>query len=52
MAIISGEMAVMLGVLGLRKGDGRILEAIVLVGPAMKVEEFDWDGERTMCSYR
>jgi hypothetical protein len=47
MGIVRGEMAVMLGVLGLRKGDAGILDAIVLVGPSMKVEEFDWDGEQS-----
>lgn len=47
MTIISGEMAVMLGVLGLRQGDSRILEAIALVGPTMKVDEFDWGEERS-----
>ncbi|GAA4023327.1 hypothetical protein GCM10022247_54570 [Allokutzneria multivorans] len=39
--IIKGEMAVMLGVLGFRKGDNRILDAIVLVGPKMEIDEFD-----------
>ncbi|WP_086821592.1 hypothetical protein [Allokutzneria sp. NRRL B-24872] len=39
--IIKGEMAVMLGVLGLRQGDDRILDAIALVGPKMEIEEFD-----------
>jgi hypothetical protein len=47
MATVTGEMAVMLGVLGLRQGDGRVLDVVVLVGPAMEVDEFDWDGERS-----
>ncbi|MEJ3653829.1 hypothetical protein WEH80_12670 [Actinomycetes bacterium KLBMP 9759] len=47
MAIVAGEMAVMLTVLGLRKGDDRILDVIALVGPTMEVEEFDFDGERS-----
>jgi hypothetical protein len=47
MATVTGELAVLLGVLGLRKGDGRILDAIALVGPTMEVEEFDWDDERS-----
>jgi hypothetical protein len=38
---ITGEMAVMLDVLGLRRGDDRILKAWVLVGPDMTIEEFD-----------
>lgn len=45
MVTVTGEMAVMLDVLGLPQGDGRILEAIALVGPAMEVEEFDWGSE-------
>lgn len=40
---VTGEIAVMLDVLGYRQGDSRILEAIVLVGPVMEVEEFDFD---------
>ncbi|MGC7102098.1 hypothetical protein ACPZ19_46140 [Amycolatopsis lurida] len=40
-------MAVFLDVLGYRQGDSRILEAIALVGPDMKVEEFDFDGEKS-----
>ncbi|CAM4483090.1 hypothetical protein NONI108955_33715 [Nocardia ninae] len=42
MSIVTGEMAAMLNVLGLRKGDNRILDVIVLVGPEMEVEDFDW----------
>ncbi|WP_454853768.1 hypothetical protein [Promicromonospora soli] len=38
---VTGEMAVMLDVLGLRRGDDRILKAWVLVGPDMTIEEFD-----------
>lgn len=45
MTTVTGEMAVMLDVLGYRKGDGRILEAIILVGPKMEVTEHDFDGE-------
>ncbi|HVK23794.1 MAG TPA: hypothetical protein VM677_20760 [Actinokineospora sp.] len=40
-------MAVLLDVLGYRQGDSRILDAIALVGPAMEVEEFDFDGEKS-----
>lgn len=43
MPTVTGEIAVMLDVLGYRQGDSRILEAIVLVGPVMEVEEFDFD---------
>ncbi|PGH11324.1 hypothetical protein AJ79_04940 [Helicocarpus griseus UAMH5409] len=43
MATITGEIAVMLSVLGCARGDDRILEAIVLVGPRMEIEEFDFD---------
>lgn len=43
MPTVTGEIAVMLDVLGHRQGDSRILEAIILVGPAMEVEEFDDD---------
>lgn len=43
MTTVRGEIAVMLGALGLRQGDDRILDAIALVGPKMEVEEFDWD---------
>ncbi|GGP51816.1 hypothetical protein [Saccharothrix coeruleofusca] len=46
-ATITGEMAVLLGVLGHRQGDSRILDAIALVGPDMEVEEFDFDGEKS-----
>ncbi|WP_107657210.1 hypothetical protein [Nocardia suismassiliense] len=42
MPIVTGEMATMLNVLGLRKGDNRILDVIVLVGPDMEVENVDW----------
>ncbi|MFF3228151.1 hypothetical protein ACFYV7_35525 [Nocardia suismassiliense] len=42
MPIVTGEMAAMLNVLGLRKGDNRILDVIVLVGPSMEVEQFDF----------
>jgi hypothetical protein len=47
MVTVTGEMAVMLDVLGLPQGDGRILEAIALVGPAMEIEEFDWGSEKS-----
>lgn len=47
MTTVTGEMAVMLNVLGFRQGDSRILEAIALVGPDMEVEEFDFDGEKS-----
>lgn len=47
MTVVRGEMAVMLEVLGLRQGDDRILAAIVLVGPKMTIEEFDWGEERS-----
>lgn len=47
MTTVTGEMAVMLDVLGYHQGDSRILEAIALVGPAMEVEEFDFDGEKS-----
>lgn len=47
MTTVTGEMAVMLGVLGYRRGDGRVLEAIALVGPKMQVEEFDFDGDKS-----
>ena len=36
----------MLDILGCRQSDSRILEAIVLVGPVMEVEKFDFDGEK------
>ncbi|ACU37659.1 hypothetical protein KCV87_01430 [Actinosynnema pretiosum subsp. pretiosum] len=48
MTTVSGEAAVFLDVLGHRQGDSRILEAITLVGPAMEVEELDFDGERSV----
>ncbi|MEV6562834.1 hypothetical protein AB0M22_44450 [Nocardia sp. NPDC051756] len=48
MTVVRGEIAVMLGVLGLPLGDDRILAAIALVGPEMKVEEFDWDEVQSM----
>ncbi|GAA4864055.1 hypothetical protein [Saccharopolyspora cebuensis] len=47
MSTVTGEMAVMLDLMGLRKGDDRILEAVVLVGPKMEVEEFDFGGEKS-----
>ncbi|MBN6037785.1 hypothetical protein [Amycolatopsis sp. 195334CR] len=47
MTTVTGEMAVLLGVLGYRQGDSRILEAIALVGPGLQVEEFDFDGEKS-----
>ncbi|MFD2024231.1 hypothetical protein [Promicromonospora aerolata] len=47
MVTVTGEMAVMLDVLGLPQGDGRILEAIALVGPGMETEEFDWGSEKS-----
>lgn len=43
MTTVTGEIAVMLGVLGLRKSDDRILDVVALVGPDMEVEEFDAD---------
>jgi len=52
MATVAGEMAVVLGVLGLRQGDSRILDAIVLVGPAMEVEKFDDDERSTYFIFR
>ncbi|MFI9402035.1 hypothetical protein [Nocardia sp. NPDC052316] len=42
MPIVTGEMAAMLNVLGLRQGDKRILDVIVLLGPEMEVEHADW----------
>ncbi|MET9224553.1 hypothetical protein [Lentzea sp. NPDC003310] len=47
MNTVSGEIAVLLDVLGHRQGDSRILEAVVLVGPAMEVSEYDFDGEKS-----
>ncbi|MFE9580955.1 hypothetical protein ACFYO1_31580 [Nocardia sp. NPDC006044] len=47
MTVVRGEIAVLLGVLGLRQGDNRILAAIALVGPVMTIEEFDWDETRS-----
>lgn len=47
MTTVTGEMAVMLGVLGRRQGDDRILDAISLVGPTMEVDEDDIDGEKS-----
>ena len=47
MTTVTGEVAVLLDVLGCRKGDSRILEAIALVGPGMEVEEFDSDSEKS-----
>ncbi|MDU0293631.1 hypothetical protein [Saccharothrix longispora] len=47
MTTVSGDMAVLLDVLGRRQGDSRILDAIALVGPAMEVEEFDFDGDKS-----
>lgn len=47
MTVVRGEIAVMLGVLGLRQGDDRILAAIALVGPVMTIEEFDWGDSRS-----
>ncbi|MBL0885436.1 hypothetical protein [Myceligenerans indicum] len=47
MVTVTGEMAVMLDVLGLPQGDRRILDAIALVGPGMEIEEFDWGSERS-----
>lgn len=47
MTTISGDLAVMLDVLGRRQGDSRILDAIALVGPDMEVEEFDFDGAKS-----
>jgi hypothetical protein len=47
MTTVTGEMAVLLDVLGYGQGDSRILEAIALVGPGMEVEKFDFDGEKS-----
>jgi hypothetical protein len=47
MTTINGEITVFLDVVGRRQGDNRILEAIVLVGPKMEVEEFDFGGEKS-----
>lgn len=48
MTTVTGEAAVMLGVLGRRKGDDRILDVVALVGPDMEVDEFaSDDGGRT-----
>lgn len=47
MTTVTGEMAVMLDVLGHRQGDSRILDAIALVGPTMEVTEHDFDGEKS-----
>ena len=47
MTIVTGEMAVMLDVLGCVQSDSRILGAIALVGPKMEVSEFDFDGEQS-----
>jgi hypothetical protein len=47
MRTVTGEMAVMLDVLGCRQGDSRILEAVALLGPVMEVTEYDFDGEKS-----
>ena len=47
MTTVTGEIAVLLDVLGHRQGDSRILEAIVLVGPRMEVVKWDFDGEQS-----
>lgn len=47
MTTVTGDMAVMLDVLGHRQGDDRILKAIALVGPTMEVSEHDFDGEKS-----
>lgn len=47
MTTITGDMAVMLDVLGLHQGDNRILDVVVLAGPAMDVDECDFDGEKS-----
>ncbi|HEX7305390.1 hypothetical protein [Lentzea sp.] len=47
MTTVSGEITVLLDVLGHRQGDSRILDAIVLVGPKMEVSEYDFDGEKS-----
>ncbi|WP_149261923.1 hypothetical protein [Actinomadura sp. K4S16] len=47
MTTVTGEIAVLLDVLGRRQGDDRILDAVALVGPTMEVEEFDFDGEKS-----
>ncbi|GAA2685303.1 MULTISPECIES: hypothetical protein [Actinosynnema] len=52
MAIVTGEVAVFLDVLGHRRGDSqgedRLLEAILLAGPDMEIEEIDLDGEESV----
>ncbi|GAA4714419.1 hypothetical protein APR04_004112 [Promicromonospora umidemergens] len=45
MATVTGDIAVMLSVLGLRKGDARILDALVLLGSGMETTELDWGDE-------
>jgi len=40
MLTINGEMTIQLDALGHRRGDSRILAAIVLVGPRMEISEF------------
>lgn len=47
MTTVSGEIAVLLDVLGHREGDSHVLQAIVLVGPRMEVSEYDFDGEKS-----
>ncbi|MGP4028842.1 hypothetical protein [Actinomadura sp. 3N407] len=47
MTTVTGEVALLLDVLGRWQGDSQILEAIALVGPEMEVEEFDLDSEKS-----
>lgn len=47
MTTVTGEIAVMLEVLGCRRDDDRILEAIILVGPDFEITEHDFDGEKS-----
>ena len=43
---ITGELATFLAVLGQRQGATPILDAIVLVGPQMETESFDWGDDQ------
>ncbi|MDA2808400.1 hypothetical protein [Nocardiopsis suaedae] len=47
MTTVTGEAALLLDVLGHRKGDRRILDAIALLGPQTEREDFDFDGEKS-----
>ncbi|MEU4360541.1 hypothetical protein [Promicromonospora sp. NPDC023987] len=62
MTTVTGDIAVMLSVLGLRKGDARILDALVLLGPDMETTELDcgdvltrevsgWSVDQTLGAY-